>query len=72
MEIEFKVTMRDCQGKAKTSCVIIGEATASVALTVPPQKARDFTRSPYFGSNQKAKGLLALDHGITAIMAKRQ
>jgi len=70
--IEFKVTMRDCEGKDKSSCVIIGKATAYVALTVPPQEARDFTGSLYFGSDQKAKGLLAWDHEITAIVAKRQ
>jgi hypothetical protein len=71
--IEFKVTMRDCEDREKSSCVIIGEAPAYVSLTVPPQEARDFNASLYFGSNQKkAKGLLAWDHEITAIVAKRQ
>jgi len=71
--LEFKVTMRDCEDKDKSSCVIIGGATAYVSLTVPPREARDFTGSLYFGSNQKkAKGLLAWDHEIMAVMAKRQ
>jgi hypothetical protein len=71
--IEFKVTMRDCQVKDKSSCVIIGEATAYVSLNVPPQGTGDFTASLYFGTDQKkAKGSLAWDHEITAIMAKRQ
>lgn len=71
--IEFKVTMRDCQGKDKSSCVVVGEATTYVSLTVPPQAARDFTGSVYFGSNQKkVRGTVVWDHEIISIASKRQ
>lgn len=71
--ISFNVTIRDCEVKDKSACTTIGEATAHVAITVPPQQAREFTGSLYFGSSEmKVKGTLAWDYEIAAITAKRQ
>ena len=70
--ISFRVTMRDCRGADKSSCVSIAEATTSVPVTVPPQQARDFTGSLYFDRSVKAKGTLAWDYEIIGLAAKRQ
>ena len=70
--ITFKVTLRDCQGPDKAKCVNIGEATAYVPVTLPPQEARDFVGSLYFGNEQiKPKGTFAWDYEIVAITGKR-
>ena len=69
--IEFKVTMRDCRSKDKSSCVTIGEAMSYVSVAVPPKEARDFLASLYFGSTPKVKGTLAWDYEITALTAKQ-
>lgn len=70
--ITFKVTLRDCQGPDKAKCVSIGEATTYVPVTLPPQEARDFVGSLYFGNEQiKPKGTFAWDYEIVAITGKR-
>ena len=67
------VTLRDCQGKDKSKCVVIGQATSNAAVTVPPQQSRDFIASFYFGSDQIApKGTLDWSYQITAVTARRQ
>jgi hypothetical protein len=71
--VSFRVTMRDCQGKDKTTCVSVAEASTHVPITVPSQQAREFTGSLYFGSvRTKVKGTLSWDYEIIAISAKRQ
>ena len=71
--ISLAVTLRDCQGKDKSGCVVIGKATSNAPVTVPPQQARDFIASFYFGGDQIApKGTLDWSYEITAITAKRQ
>jgi len=71
--IRLEVTMRDCRGKDKSTCVVIGKAATYAAVTVPPHEVRDFTASLYFGSDRvKPKGTLAWDYEITPVTAKRQ
>jgi hypothetical protein len=71
--ITLTVTLRDCQGKDKSSCVVIGQATSNAPVTVPPQQARDFIASFYFGSDQMTpKGTLDWGYQLTAVHARRQ
>jgi hypothetical protein len=71
--IDVVVTVRDCKTKDKSSCAEIGQASAYVAVTVPPGESRDVVASLHFGSDRpKAKGTLAWDYEITAVTAKRQ
>jgi hypothetical protein len=71
--ITFKVTLRDCPGKDRSSCVDIGDATTYVPLTLPAQETRDFTGSLYFGGEQaKPKGTIAWDYEIVSVTARRQ
>ncbi|MGZ8155379.1 MAG: hypothetical protein ACXW2I_05525 [Burkholderiales bacterium] len=70
--ISFKVTMRDCEGTDNSRCVGIAEATTHVPISLPPQQARDFTGSLYFGKQIKTKGTLSWNYEVIAITAKRQ
>ena len=50
----------------------IAEATTYVPVGLPPQAARDFVGSLYFGNEQiKPKGTFAWDYEIVAITGKR-
>jgi hypothetical protein len=70
--LDFKVTLRDCPGADKANCTSIGEANTYVPVSVPPQQARQFVGSLYFGNEQmKLKGTLAWDYEIVAITGKR-
>ena len=71
--ISFTVKMRDCPGTEASNCVVTDEAATYVAVTVPPQQARDFTGTLYYGrSHAQLQGTLVWDYEITAITAKRQ
>ena len=71
--ISVRVTLRDCQGRDRTSCRVIGEAATAVPVTVPPEQARDFVASLYFGGDPiRVKGGLVWDYEITSLTAKRQ
>src|SRR5688572_6134687 len=71
--ISVKVTLRDCEGKDRTNCRIIGEAATAVPVRVPTEQARDFVASLYFGGNQiRVKGTLVWDYEIISTIAKRQ
>jgi hypothetical protein len=69
--ISFRVTLRDCLGKDKASCTVIGEAETYVALTIPPQQTRSFTGSLYFGTGPiRVKGRLDWDYEIISITSR--
>lgn len=70
--ISFKVVLRDCQGTDNSRCVSIGEATTHVPISLPPQQAREFTGSLYFGKPIKTKGTFSWNYEVIAITAKRQ
>ncbi len=71
--IDVTVTLRDCRDKDKSTCTVIGQASAYAAMTVPPREARDFILSLHFGNDRpRATGTLAWDYEITAVTAKRQ
>jgi hypothetical protein len=70
--ISFKVVLRDCQGADNSACVTIAEATTHVPISLPPQQAREFTGSLYFGKQIKTKGTLSWNYEVIAITAKRQ
>lgn len=71
--IDVALTLRDCRSKDKSTCTVIGQASAYAAITVPPEESRDLVVSLHFGGDKpKAKGTLAWDYEITAVTAKRQ
>ena len=71
--IRVIVTLRDCKGNDRTSCRTIGEAATSVPVTIPPEQARDFVASLYFGGDPiRVKGTLVWDYEITSTTARRQ
>lgn len=71
--IDVTATLRDCETKDKSTCTVIGQASAYVAVTVPPEESRDFVASLHFGNDKpRARGTLAWDYQVTAVTAKRQ
>ena len=71
--LTFHVTLRDCRGTDRASCTVMGEETTYVPVTVPPQQAREFLGTLYYGKElRQPKGKLEWDYKVTAITAKRQ
>jgi len=71
--VHFNVAVSDCRANDISTCVVAGEAATHVVVTVPPQQARNFTGTLYFGrSHRRPKDTLAWNYEITAIVAKRQ
>jgi hypothetical protein len=71
--LEIAVTLRDCAGKDKASCKVIGRASATTAVTVPPGASTDLVAALTFGGDRpKAAGRFEWDYEVVATIARRQ
>lgn len=70
-QVDVKVVLRDCIANAVGPCDIVGQATDSVFVSIPPSQVRDIESLVYFSPAPVFRGEPTRQIEIVAVRASR-